>query len=153
MRAVVLVCVAACWRGQDKPSDPRGPKPPPRVVHVNANTLFERLGGLDAIEVIVDEWLKNIVGDVRLNVYFANADRARLRRLLIEQLCELSGGPCAYAGRSMRVAHTGMRIKLSEFDAMLDALVAALEHYKVPEQETHELVTELRAMQVDVVGI
>ncbi|MCS7025844.1 MAG: DUF4394 domain-containing protein [Bryobacteraceae bacterium] len=119
-------------------------------------TLFTRLGGLDAITAVVDEFLKNVVGDARINRFFtqtlANPARvATLRQHLIDQVCAAAGGPCVYKGADMKTAHQGMNISDDEFDALVEDLVLALDKFRVPVTEKAALLGILAPMRGDIV--
>ncbi|MCB1572324.1 MAG: group 1 truncated hemoglobin, partial [Xanthomonadales bacterium] len=79
------------------------------------------------IERLVDASLARVHADLRINLFFENTDLADLRRLLIEQICAASGGPCVYTGRSMEEAHSGMNLSDEDFDAFVEDLVAAMD--------------------------
>ena len=70
-------------------------------------TLYERLGGIDAITAVVEDFRDRVAGDDRINLKFARTDLKRLTKMLIDQVCEATGGPCRYNGRSMKEAHAG----------------------------------------------
>jgi len=119
--------------------------------------LFTRLGGMTAISAVVDEFLANVVGDNRINKFFAGtvaspARVAALRQNLIDQVCEGSGGPCKYTGRDMKSAHQGMMIGDVEFDALVEDLVKALDRFDVPVAEKAALLGILSPMRGDIVG-
>ena len=114
-------------------------------------SLYERLGGKPAITAVVDDFVTRVAADTRINGKFANANIPRLKMLLVEQICQASGGPCTYTGRDMRMAHAGMGIKGSEFDALVGDLVATLNKFKVPEREKNELLGALGPMKKDIV--
>jgi hemoglobin len=61
-------------------------------------SLYDRLGGKPAITAVVDDFIGNVAGDTRINQRFANADIPRLKRMLVDQICQASGGPCTYTG-------------------------------------------------------
>lgn len=120
-------------------------------------SLYERLGGINAISAVVDQFITNVVGDNVINARFAitvaNPSRAQLLRLnLIDQICAGAGGPCQYKGLTMKQAHTGMNITQAEFNALVGDLVAALDKFNVPEKEKNELLGILGPMQPDIVG-
>src|SRR5678815_706317 len=58
--------------------------------------LYDRLGGKPAITAVVDDFIGNVAGDARINRRFANANIPRLKTMLVDQICEASGGPCKY---------------------------------------------------------
>lgn len=122
-----------------------------------AKTLYERLGGISAISLVVDQFLTNVVGDNVINARFAAtvADPYRtqlLRNNLIDQICAGAGGPCQYKGKNMVDAHTGMNITDAEFNALVGDLVAALNQLQVPQQEQDDLLAILGPMKTDIVG-
>src|SRR5215813_14929805 len=68
-------------------------------------SLYDRLGGKDAITAVVDDFVANVAADKRINGFFAKADVPRLKRNLVDQICQATGGPCTYTGKDMRTAH------------------------------------------------
>jgi hemoglobin len=116
-------------------------------------SLYDRLGGLDAIKAAVDSWVVRVAGDDRINRKFERTDIPRLKKEVIDQLCEATGGPCAYTGRSMRETHTGMKTTAGEFDAVMQDLGATLDEFNVPKTEQDELVDLLRPMRGDIVEV
>jgi len=116
-------------------------------------TLYERLGGLDAITAVVEDFRDRVGGDDRINLKFARTDLARLRKMLIDQVCEATGGPCQYNGRSMKVAHAGMKVTNGEFSALVDDLVATLKQFKVPSAEQEELLAILGPLKSEIVEV
>jgi len=90
--------------------------------------------------------------DLRINILFEKTDLADLRRLLIEQICAATGGPCTYTGRSMEEAHSGLNLTDADFDAFVDDLVRAMNATKVPPERQKQLLGLLGPMQPEVVG-
>ena len=115
-------------------------------------SLYQRLGGKEAITAVVDDFIGNVAADARINKRFANANIPRLKTLLVEQICAASGGPCTYTGRDMTTAHTGMNIQSAEFDALVEDLVKSLDKFKVPEREQGELLGALGGMKPAIVN-
>lgn len=114
-------------------------------------TLFQRLGGLPAIEAVVDELFARVAEDTRINAPFAGAPLPRTRRRLIELICSLAGGPCTYSGRDMKSSHAGMGVTSAQFDALAGHLVAALDKLQVPEREKGELLAIVGPTRADIV--
>jgi len=121
------------------------------MAQAKEKSLYERLGGKPAITAVVDDFVGRVAADNRINGKFANANIPRLKVLLVEQICQASGGPCTYTGRDMKTAHAGMGIKPEEFDALVGDLVATLNKFKVPEREKNELLGALGPMKKDIV--
>jgi hemoglobin len=116
-------------------------------------SLYERLGGLDAITAVVDSFSARCAGDDRINGKFARTDIARLRKMLVDQICEATGGPCTYTGRDMRATHDGMGVTAGEFDALVEDLVATLDEFNVPKPEQDELLGLLGPMRSQIVEV
>ena len=114
-------------------------------------SLYERLGGKDSITAVVDTFVAKVGGDKRINGYFANTDLTRLKMHLVDQICEASGGPCTYAGRTMKQTHAGMGVTDAAFGALVEDLVSALDHHKVGKTEKDELLGVLGPMKADIV--
>lgn len=122
------------------------------VGHTTADkSLYERLGGKPAITAVVDDFVGRVAADPRISGRFAATDIPRLKMLLVEQICQASGGPCTYTGRSMKATHAGMGVSSADFDALVGDLVATLNKFKVPEREKNELLAALGPMKGDIV--
>jgi hemoglobin len=114
-------------------------------------SLYERLGGRDAIVAVVDDFVGNVAGDNRINGFFAKADASRVKEKLVEQICQASGGPCLYTGKDMKSVHKGMGIANKHFDFMVQDLAKTLNKFKVPKKEQGELIALLAPMRKDIV--
>ncbi len=115
-------------------------------------SLYDRLGGKPAITAVVDDFIGNVAGDTRINRRFADANIPQLKTMLVDQICEASGGPCTYRGQTMKAAHKGMKISEAEFNALVEDLVKSLDKFKVGAREKNELLSALGGMKGDVVG-
>jgi hemoglobin len=116
-------------------------------------SLYDRLGGMDAITAVVDDFVATCAGDARINAKFARSDVPRLKAMLVDQVCEASGGPCTYSGRDMTETHKGMGVTAGEFDALVEDLVSTLDRFSVPAAEQTELLGVLGPMKSEIVEI
>lgn len=114
-------------------------------------SLYERLGGKAAITAVVDTFVSKVGADKRINGYFASTDLTKLKMHLGNQICEASGGPCQYTGRTMKQTHAGMGVTDVAFGALVEDLVAALDHHKVGKTEKDDLLAVLGPMKDDIV--
>jgi hemoglobin len=114
--------------------------------------LYDRLGGKPAIQAVIDDFVGNVAADPRINQRFAGANIPRLKTMLVDQVCEASGGPCRYTGAPMKTAHAGMKISDAEFNALVEDLVKSLDKFKVPAQEKGELLAALGSLKGDIVN-
>jgi len=102
-------------------------------------SLYDRLGGVDAIEAVVESWVARVGGDDRANGKFVRTD--------------ITGGPCTYTGRSMQETHDGMVVTAGEFDVAMQHLGATLDEFNVPKTEQDELVALIMPMRDDIVEV
>jgi hemoglobin len=116
-------------------------------------SLYERLGGLESITSVVDSFVGRCAGDDRINRKFERSDVTRLKKMLVDQVCEATGGPCTYTGRDMRPTHDGMAVTAGEFDALVEDLVLTLGEFDVPRAEQQELLGLLAPMRGDIVEV
>jgi hemoglobin len=117
-------------------------------------TLYERLGGYDAIAAVASDLLPRLEADPQLGRFWAHrgADGvAREKQLLIDFLCASAGGPVYYRGRDMRLAHRGMRISESDWTMFLGHAAATLAKFRVPEAEQREVVAFVQGLKADIV--
>lgn len=114
-------------------------------------SLYQRLGGMEAITAVVEDFVGNVARDKRINRFFAKTDIPRLKRQLVAQICAGSGGPCVYRGRSMKDAHRGLGIRNRHFNALVQDLVKSLDKFNVPAREKGELLALLGPMRRDIV--
>ena len=116
-------------------------------------SLYQRLGGLEAITSVVDSFVARCAGDDRINRKFERTDIPRLKKMLVDQVCKATGGPCTYTGRDMQRTHDGMEVTAGEFDALVEDLVATLDEFEVPTAEQEELLGVLSPMRGDIVEV
>jgi hemoglobin len=120
------------------------------AAHASA-TLYARLGGQAGVVAISDRLIDRVASDPRMGRSFKDTDLARIKRLLAEQLCDLSGGPCHYSGDSMKEVHAGHDISEADFYGMVETLRTILKERRVGIAATNELLRLLAPMKRDVV--
>ncbi len=118
-------------------------------------TLYKRLGGYDALAAVTDDFLGRLATDPQLGRFFKGVStdsQKRIRQHVIDFLCNATGGPCAYVGRDMKTAHTGLNINEDDWNSSVKALVATLDKFKVPDREKNEVLTAISGLKGDIVG-
>ncbi|MDQ3804396.1 MAG: group 1 truncated hemoglobin [Acidobacteriota bacterium] len=119
-----------------------------------AKTLYQRLGGYDAIAAVVDDFVGRLVTDKQFERFFvghSTDSKKRIRQHILDQFCAAAGGPCIYTGRTMKDSHTGLGITEAEWEAAGKHLVATLDKFKVPEQEKKDLLAFVNTQKNDIV--
>jgi hemoglobin len=127
------------------------------IIHKEGETvqgsLYERLGGTDALTAVTRAFEDRAGKDDRINQKFARTDLDRLTKEFVDQLCEATGGPCTYTGRSMPQTHTNMGVTNGEWDAFMEDLVATLDDFKVGKAEQDELLSLLTPFRGEIVEV
>ncbi len=121
---------------------------------MSKTTLYERLGGYDAISALANDLLPRMQADAQLARFYQHRGEDGLRRsrqLLIDFLCSAAGGPLYYTGRDMKITHKGMNISESDWSAFVGHLNAALEAFQVHKTERDELVALMQSTKPDIV--
>ena len=119
--------------------------------------LFERLGGLAPISVVVSDFIDALVPDPMLNANPAiDAARKRvpspyLKYHVTAMVCQATGGSCQYHGRGMKESHTHLKITEKEWDRMVVIFKEVLSKHKVPAEESQELIDIVGSTKADIV--
>ena len=114
------------------------------------NSLYLQLGERAGIADVVEDLLYLIVDDTRISHQFKGINVAQFHRNLTDQLCELSGGPCQYSGREMRESHAAMGITNTQFNALAENFILAMEENDVPTAAQNRLIKKLLPMYPDI---
>lgn len=118
--------------------------------YVAEDNFFAELGGLQGIENIVDHFLFEIADDEKIAHHFEDTNIDRFREKIIEQFCQLSGGPCEYTGDSMADSHREMDITEAQFNSLVEDLIRAMETLAVPVGAQNRLLAKLVPMYNDI---
>jgi hemoglobin len=119
-------------------------------------TLYERLGGYDAICAVAHDLVARLQTDSQLSRFWQHrgADGiAREKQLLVDFLCSSAGGPLYYTGRDMKTSHTGMRISEADWSALVGHLDATLDAFAVPQAERDQVVAFVQSTKSDIVDV
>jgi hemoglobin len=140
---LALVLLVGCMEGKkDKPLS-RTP------------TLYARLGSEPGITKVVDDFVKNMIASEAIaekhKEHFRKDSVSVLKRKLIDQVGEATGGPQKYTGKSMKEAHANLGTTKAEFDGTLVALDKALEDNKVGKEDRDEVRKMLESMRPQIV--
>jgi hemoglobin len=125
-----------------------------RSMAQDKKSLYERVGGYNALAAVVDDFIGRLVADQRFIKFFdghSTDSQKRIRQHILDQFCEATGGPCIYTGRDMKTTHTGLKISEEDWDAAAKHLVASLDKFKVPKREKDEVVAFVVSLKKDIV--
>lgn len=127
----------------------------PASTQPQSATLYQRLGGYDALAAVTDDFIGRLIGDPQLKRFFegfSTDSKVRIRQHVLDFLCQATGGPCKYTGRDMKTAHTGLNITESDWNITVKHLTATLDKFKVPDKEKNEVLQAIAAQKGDIVG-
>lgn len=119
-------------------------------------TLYERLGGYDAVSAVVDDFAAKLFADPVVGArFFGMSDDSRegFRQKNKNLVCNVTGGPCKVISRSAAQTHGGLGIKASEFDIVAQHLADTLNQFNVPKQEHEELMVIIGSLRPDIVEV
>ena len=117
-------------------------------------TLYERLGGYDAITAVVNDFLPRLMADSQLGRFWENRGEDGINRekqLLIDYLCSNAGGPLLYTGRDNKTSHKGMGIGESDWEIFMGHLNATLDNFQLPQQERSDVIEFIESTRADIV--
>ena len=117
-------------------------------------SLYQRLGGYDALAAVTDDFIGRLAADKQLARFFpglSDDSKAKLRQHVLNLLCQTTGGPCIYTGRDMKTTHKGLGITEADWTASVADLNATLDKFKVPKAEHDEVLAAISGLKKDIV--
>jgi hemoglobin len=126
----------------------------PVYAQAKEKSLYERLGGYDAISTVVNELAVRLVTDKKLGVYFkglSNDSKRKLIAHLTDFVCSATGGPCIYTGRDMKTSHEGLGITEEDWDRFVKITKEVLDKFKVPAREQQEFLQAVAPLKSVIV--
>jgi hemoglobin len=117
-----------------------------------SQSLYQEIGGREAVEAVVDEFYDRVLADDRLVEFFEDQDMAELRAHQVQFISAVAGGPVEYSGQDMREAHDHLDISEAEFDAVASHLEDALHAQGVDDENVEAILSEVASLKAPVVG-
>jgi hemoglobin len=127
---------------------------PPQAAQ-GQKSLYQRLGGYDALAAVGDDFLGRLASDPQMGRFFvglSSDSKIRVRQHIVDFLCVATGGPCRYTGRDMKTAHTGLNITEADWNQMVKLLGQTFDKFNVPEKERGDVVGAVAGLKGDIVG-
>jgi hemoglobin len=134
MRTLRSPAWALCFLTLGPVGLPRALAAPPAAATPSGPSLYQLFGEKAGIQAIVDDFMRRTLADPRVASRFDKIVTPKLKETMFEQMCVATGGPCVYHGRDMKAAHLNMHISNSEYDALTEDLVAALDARHIPKE-------------------
>ncbi len=120
-------------------------------------SLYDRLGGVYAIATVVDDFIERLlVNDIlnanpKIKEARDRVPRAGLKFRVTALVCQVTGGPEKYTGRTMKDSHAHLSITEKEWQAMVADFKGTLDKFKVPAREQGELIAIVESTKKDIV--
>jgi len=119
-------------------------------------SLYKRLGGYDAIAAVTDDFIGRLATNKDLSRFFvglSDDSKVKVRQHIIDFLCNKTGGPCAYVGRTMKDTHKGLKITENDWNTSAGLLAETLKKFNVPKKETDEVFAFVSSLKNDIVEL
>jgi hemoglobin len=163
IRMYSLVCLLAIPVSLTLAREQPTPNSTTRPISVAAapvpqKALYQRLGGVYPISVVVDDFIERLLANDTLNANPAIRDarervpKQGLKFQVTALVCQATGGPCKYVGRDMKGAHAHLNISESEWQEMLADFRRTLDKFNVPATEQGELISIVNSTKADIVA-
>ena len=114
-------------------------------------TVFDRLGGHEAVESVVNDFYSRVLNDERVIHHFEDSNTTELQAHQVQFISAVTGGPVEYSGDDMREAHRGMGITDNEFDVVAEHLDAALVENEVPDEDREQVLGTVEELRPEIV--
>ena len=124
------------------------------AAYAKENSLYQRLGGYDAIAALTDDFLGRLTSDDEFRKFFvgmSNDTKGRIRQHIVEFFCQATGGPCVYTGRDMKTVHTGLGITENEWKKSVVYIGESMNALKIAPAEQKDLGMALAPLEKDIV--
>ena len=119
-------------------------------------SLYKRIGGYDAIAAVTDDFIGRLATNKDIARFFVGASddsKKKIRQHIVDMICNATGGPCLYIGRSMKDAHKGLKISEKDWSIAAGLLVDTFNKFKVPQKEQDELIAIVNSVKKDIVEV
>jgi hemoglobin len=135
---ILALALAAAAGAQTVPADP---------------ALYRTFGEKPGLVTLMDDFMLRLVADPRTGPHFKDANQAHIKEQLVEQFCQVTGGPCVYKGADMKTAHADLDIRKGDFNALVEVLQQAMDARGIPFRAQNQLLAQLAHMHRDVITV
>ncbi len=115
--------------------------------------LYKAFGEKAGLVTLMDDFMVRLLADPRTGPHFKPSNQQRVKEQLVDQLCQLSGGPCVYKGADMKSAHANLDIKKSDFNALVEVLQQSMDAKGIPFRTQNQMLALLAPMHRDTITV
>ena len=116
------------------------------------DSLYQQLGGQPGLVRLMDDFMQRLLAHPRMNPFFKDVDQARVNAQLVDQFCEVAGGPCRLDGPDMAKVHSGVDITRGDFNALVEVLQQAMDAQGIAFAAQNRLLAKLAPLHREIVN-
>ncbi|HEX5687794.1 MAG TPA: group 1 truncated hemoglobin [Ideonella sp.] len=117
------------------------------------DNLYQQLGGQPGLVKLMDDFMQRLLADSRMKPFFKDVDQAHVKAQLVDQFCEVSGGPCKLNGPDMKKVHSGIDVTRADFNALVEVLQQSMDAQGIAFGAQNRLLAKLAPMHRDIVNV
>ena len=136
--AAFCLSLAAAAGAQTAPADP---------------ALFRTFGEKPGLVKLMDDFMLRLEADPRTGPHFKDTNKKRIKEQLVDQFCQVTGGPCVYQGEAMKASHAGLDIGKRDFNALVEVLQQAMDAQGIAFSAQNQLLAQLAHMHRDIITV
>lgn len=118
-----------------------------------SDQLYKAFGEKPGLVALMDDFMVRLLADPRTGPHFKPSNQQRVKEQLVDQLCFLAGGPCAYKGADMKSAHANLDIRKSDFNALVEVLQQSMDARGIPFRTQNQMLAQLAPMHRDIITV
>lgn len=138
MIVALAFSMAAAAGAQTAPADP---------------ALFHVFGDKPGLVKLMDDFMLRLEADPRMAPHFKEANKQRVKEQLVDQFCQVTGGPCVYKGADMKSSHSNLEIGKRDFNGLVEVLQQSMDAQGIPFTAQNQLLAQLAHMHRDIITV
>ena len=143
----LAVAAAAILAASTVHAEPKALPSPAGAEPIDGQSVYDAFRGKEGIARIMEDFVPRIFADPRIAGHFKTTNPDRLKLMLTQQVCYLTGGPCEYSGRDMTEVHANLGLTNADFNALAEDLQVSMDKEDVPFRAQNRLLARLAPMQ------
>jgi hemoglobin len=117
------------------------------------DSLYQAFGAKPGLVRLMDDFMARLLADPRMNPFFKDVDQAHVEAELVDQFCEVSGGPCKRVGPDMKKTHAGFDIDKAAFNALVEVLQRSMDAQGIPFGAQNRMLARLAPLHREIVNV
>lgn len=123
------------------------------TAQAQSSELYRNFGEKPGLIKLMDDFMVRLLADPRTGPHFKPANQQRVKEQLVDQFCQVMGGPCIYKGADMKSSHANLDITKADFNALVEVLQHAMDAQGIPFREQNKLLARLAPMHRDTITV